>query len=135
MNGLTKKDQIRSLKAHNPGMEAGKIAEELNCSRDYVYEVWEPDADPAEYPEPGTARTGSIEDTDMTDGSAGIEPDDLADAAADAAADGDTDNPLADLVIDDEWEEYECGECGAEVEYLDDECAECGNGLAWWRGA
>jgi hypothetical protein len=39
---------------------------------------------------------------------------------------------LEELVIGDEWDEYECGECEATVEYLQDECDECGAELAWW---
>lgn len=40
---------------------------------------------------------------------------------------------LADLVVDDhraDAREYECGECGADVPYLQD-CEECGEELAW----
>jgi hypothetical protein len=134
MNGPTKKEQIRRLKAHNADMSAAQIADELNCSRDWVYEVWEPGADPSDYPEPGVGTPDAEGTGSVADGSAGIEAAELHDAATDAA-DADESNPLADLVIDDDWEEYECGNCGAEVNYLQDECDECGEGLEWWADA
>lgn len=132
MNGPTKKEQIRRLKAHNADMPASEIADKLNCSRDWVYEVWDPDADPADYPEPGVGEPDPAGTGEVTDGSADLGAGDLHDAATDAAGEGDGSNPLADLVIDDEWDSYECGDCGAEVEYLADSCGDCGEGLEWW---
>lgn len=43
-------------------------------------------------------------------------------------------NPLSSLVIEDSHDEYECSECGARVEYLQDECHECSESLVWARG-
>lgn len=125
MKGRTKKEQIKRLKAHNPDMAAAEIADKVNCSADWVYETWEPDAGPDDYPEPGTGQpdreTESEPSADLSD----IEPED-------DDSDDET-HPLADMVISDDWDEYECGECGSAVEYLDDECSDCGEGLAWWK--
>lgn len=111
----TKKKRIRELHQENPSMTSADIAEEVDTSPQYVREVWNDSPD------------GGGEEVD-----AGDPLDGLNQAHADAAAEGEDTNPLSELVVADDWGAYECGECGAEVEYLQDECGDCGEPLAWW---
>lgn len=43
------------------------------------------------------------------------------------------DDPLADLLIEDTHDEYECGDCEATVEYLQESCDNCGKDLMWFK--
>lgn len=96
-------------------MTSAEIAEEVDTSPQYVREVWNDGPD------------GDAEDVD-----AGDPLDGLGDAATGAADEADDDDPLSELVVADDWDEYECGNCGAAVEYLQDSCDDCGEPLAWW---
>lgn len=128
---MTKADKIREMKRENPSITSTAIADELDTSPGYVREVWQDDAG------------GDVEASDDTT------PDDAGDELGDDASGGDLsglgeepadpggadvepDGPLGDLIISDEWDEYECSECEAEVEYLQETCGECGETLAWW---
>jgi hypothetical protein len=100
------------------------VADELGTSEGYVYKVRSNHrrSDGGETGETASGPSGDVTgmDTDITD--------------MDPETDGETDesDPLADLVIQDEYESYECGECGAELEYLENECPKCGVEPAWW---
>lgn len=113
-----KRKRIQQLKRENPEMSSPEIAEEVGSSASYVRQVWndvDDDAPPA-----------SRRDRDR-------DPiDELGDDRGDELEDDPVEDALADLVIDDKYDSYECGECEAELEYLEPECPECGTEPAWW---
>lgn len=101
---------------------ASEVADELDTTESYVYKVRSnarrtdpPERDPVQTDETG-AETDSFDfDTPETE-----------------TTETGAESPLADLVIEDSYDEYECGECQATVEYLEDECPSCSVELAWW---
>jgi len=116
----SKKAQIRDYDSTVP---AKQIADELGTSPGYVYKV----RSETRRKSPDTAENPAGDVTGMDTDIATETP------ASGPETDLDMDeNPLADLLIEDEYDEYEC-ECGAPLEYLQDECSECGAEPAWWK--
>lgn len=109
-----KRKQIQQLKRENPDMTSGEIAEELGTNASYVRRVWK-DADTDAPP-----RKNRDRDQNPIDDLGSMPEDDPVEDA------------LAELVIEDKYDSYECGECGAEIEYLQAECDECETEPAWW---
>jgi len=119
---MTYKEEIRELLADNPGLSGTQIAEEVGCSRQYACEVKRdlPTGDDDDDADKLGESDTTADLSDLDGGGGNVE-------------DGEHDlEELEELVIADEWDEYECGECDATVEYLQDQCDECGNELAWW---
>lgn len=129
---MTKAEQIRELKRNNPDLTSGEIADEVDTTPQYVRNVWG-DVTPNDE---ATSDGDDPDDDQLPERDGGADLGDLRDDASDpGGADVNPDGPLGDLIISDEWEEYECSECEASVEYLQDECGECGERLAWWADA
>jgi len=125
---MTKAERIRELKRDDPSLTSTAIADELDTSPGYVREVWNAEGDDAD--DDGDRDLG---DDQLGDEESGGDLAGLRDDGDDAGgADVDPDGPLGDLIISDEWDEYECSECEAEVEYLQETCDNCGETLAWW---
>lgn len=126
---MTKADRIRELKQNDPSLTSREIADEVDSSPGYVREVWNERSDAEPEPE-------ATPDDDLPESDGDADLDGLRDDGADpGGADVNPDGPLGDLIISDEWDEYECSECEATVEYLQDECDACGEKLAWWADA
>ena len=117
------------MKRENPSITSTAIADELDTSPGYVREVWNEPVDP----DRETSTLGEEPSDEAADEESGGDLAGLGDEPDDpGGADVDPDGPLGDLVISDEWDEYECSECEAEVEYLQETCGNCGETLAWW---
>jgi len=111
-----KRTKIQQLKRENPEMSSTEIAEEVGSSAGYVRQVWNDDDASAE---------PSSRDRDRGD--------DPIDELRGEPGDVDpVDEALSELVIDDEYDEYECDECGGTLEYLEPVCPECESEPAWW---
>lgn len=111
----TKRDKILNYPSDTA---AAVIADELDTSENYVHKVR------------SKARAAG-------ESGPSNEPDErpLAELDGESGESGPSEageSPLEDLVIEDSHDEYECGECGATVEYLQDTCTECETELAWW---
>jgi len=119
MNGITKEEQIKRYKAHNPEKEASEIATKLNTSPVYVWECWEPKLTADDVPPPPTG-VDAGEHTDPSDDT----------------GDGTDEQTIerATLTIEDNWGSCECDSCGSEVAYMDDKCGECRESLYWTHG-
>lgn len=125
-------------------MTAADVADHCGCSQDTVYRHWtdapqlvdeegngSPSAstenvDPDPDPEPGDGEIEADGSTERSDSGAG----DI--AAGDLDQDDGQDDDGEDLEPDDDdAKTYECGGCGADLEYLQKNCAECGAQPAW----
>lgn len=113
-----KRKRIQEEIQENPELTSREIAEKVGASAGYVRTVWNDD-DASNPPMSSRDR-----DRDPID--------DLGDGRGDELEDDPVEDALADLVIDDKYDSYECGECEAELEYLEPECPECGTEPAWW---
>lgn len=122
---MTKADKIRELKRNDPSLTSTEIAERVNSSPGYVRDVWKESSDNVDN---GDDELGELPERD--DGTA---LDELRNDDDDGGgANVDPDGPLGELIISDDWDEYECSECGASVEYLQETCDKCDEALAWW---
>lgn len=118
-------------------VSAGEVAETVGCSKDTVYRHWTEvpeliDGDGDDEPvdrttDRETDEAGPHGDGDG-DGDGDLEQGDLESEGDDDPEDSDGD----DLEPDDEpAKEYECGNCGSTLEYLQKHCDDCGQKPVW----
>jgi len=104
------------------GTSPQQIAEKLDTSRQYVYKVRSEHKD--EWAESDTGNVNQASEVGASE-----QPEKLAkeDTNTEATAEA-TDLQLEDTAGS---KEYDCGNCGQTVEYLQKRCSDCGEQLLW----
>lgn len=132
---MSKKSKIRELTAE--GLTAKEIAEQVDTTTSYVYKCRSSGNDSS--PEESSEPSGTTESTESTESSEPSESLEFGDQEAEQRdlPEGDSDpdsmqeETAEELDLQDSGGKvYNCGECGADLEYLQKSC-ECGARPAW----
>lgn len=117
---MAKHEQIVAMSRE--GTSPQQIAEQLDTSRQYVYKVRSEHKD--EWAESDTGNANQASGLGASEQPERLETEDTnTEAPAEA-----TDLPLEDTT---DSKEYDCGNCGQPVEYLQKRCSDCGEQLLW----